>query len=89
MAFYPLEEATQSPESYRNSLYTALHGPGNSSLPAGYYSLGHAEDFLWHSGLPLLAPNLADFYIPTSNRVKACLSGHVGTVMDVHVPAAT
>ena len=46
MAFYPLEGATQSPESYRNSLYIALHGAGNSSLLAGYYSLSHVEDFL-------------------------------------------
>jgi len=45
MAFYPLE-ATQPTESYRNSLHIALHGSGNSSLPAGYYSLSHAEDFL-------------------------------------------
>jgi len=36
-----------------------------------------------------LAPNLADHYIPTSNRVKARLSGYVGTVVDVHIPAAT
>ena len=55
MAFYPLE-ATQFPERYRNSLYIALHGSGNSSLPAGYKIVripidcgkmaGHTEDFL-------------------------------------------
>lgn len=55
MAFYPLE-ATQFPERYRNSLYIALHGSGNSGLPAGYKIVripidcgkmaGHTEDFL-------------------------------------------
>jgi len=34
MAFHPLD-ATQFPEKYRNSLYVALHGSGNRSLPAG------------------------------------------------------
>lgn len=29
-------EATQFPERYRYSLYEALHGSGNSSLPVGY-----------------------------------------------------
>ncbi len=55
LAFYPLG-ATQFPERYRNSLYVALHGSGNSSMPAGYKIVripidcgkmaGHVEDFL-------------------------------------------
>ena len=36
----------------------------------------------------LLAPNLTDRYIPTGNRVKTRLSGQVGTVVNVDIPAA-
>jgi glucose/arabinose dehydrogenase len=55
MAFHPLD-ATQFPEKYRNSLYVALYGSGNSSQPAGYKIVripidcgvmaGRPEDFL-------------------------------------------